>query len=129
MFDIVKEIRRFADEDSDSIGRDVLRRELHRLADRVQESFDAIVAHYQHKVARQAASMAATSNVRLRDTICGVDMASKPSETVYHVSSYSPEMGWWCEYLGPDETEAKKAYKRAKEIYDNVTIEKERKCV
>lgn len=143
MYDIVNEIRRFAYEDSETVGRDILERRLLDYADRVQKTCDAIVAHYDHRIARQAASMAATArlNCQLREmlkkaetqkqapktVVVGVDLASKPSETVYHVSSYSPEMGWFCEYLGTDEEKAKEAYAKAKRLYDKVDFEKEQK--
>lgn len=61
-FEVVKSIRRFADEDSETIGRDVLRRELHNFADKVDETIDAVVVHYNRRIAMQAKVMAETAD-------------------------------------------------------------------
>lgn len=85
MYNIANEIHRFADEESDTIGRDVLRRKLHQFADKAQATCEAIEANYQHKVARQAASMSATArlNVRLRDMIERMVINFTPTDDDY----------------------------------------------
>lgn len=43
----------------------------------------------------------------------------------WHVSSYSPECGWMCEYDGKDAKEAKSAYLRAKRLYQRASVERD----
>ena len=52
-------------------------------------------------------------------------IAKKSAKKVkYHVSSYSPEMGWFCEYDGYEKKKADETYERCKKTYPNVTFEK-----
>lgn len=68
-FEVVRKIHEFADFDCEIIGRDVLRRELHKFADKVDDTIDAIIAHYNRRIAKQAGVMAETAerNVKQKE--------------------------------------------------------------
>ena len=51
-------------------------------------------------------------------------MAKTSKKAHWHVASYSPEMGWFGEYDGTDEKEARRAYRECKKIYPKAVIEK-----
>ena len=42
----------------------------------------------------------------------------------WHVASYTSEMGWFVEYDGTDEKEARRVYRECKKIYPKAVIEK-----
>ena len=51
-------------------------------------------------------------------------MAKTSEKAYWHVASYSPEMGWFGEYDGTDEKEARRVYRECKKIYPKAVIEK-----
>ena len=61
-FQVSKDIRRFAYEDSQTIGRDILFRRLIGFADKVDETIDDIIAYYNRRIAKQAGVMAETAD-------------------------------------------------------------------
>lgn len=73
-FKVVRDIHHFADCDSDTIGRDVLWRQLHMFADKVDETIDAIIAEYDRRIAKQAGVMAETAerNCKLKKRLDAV---------------------------------------------------------
>ena len=81
-FQVSKDIRRFADEDSETIGRDILRRKLHCLADKVDETIDNIIAHYGRRIAKQAGVLAETAdgNVSLKKRVSDLQRRLKVAE-------------------------------------------------
>lgn len=44
---------------------------------------------------------------------------------LWHVSSCSIDMGWWCEYHGYDAKAARAAFDKAKKIYPRATVERD----
>lgn len=67
----VREIRRYIDENIDTVGRDVLRREINRMLDRVNRASDNQYSEYQRHLEAQAGVMADTAarNVRLEEEL------------------------------------------------------------
>lgn len=61
-FEVVRKIHEFADFDCETVGRDVLGRELHNFADKVDDTFDSIIAHYNRRIAKMAGVMAETAD-------------------------------------------------------------------
>lgn len=70
-FRVVQDIRRFACEDSGTVGRDMLRRRLDDFANRVDETIDSIIDSYNQRIAKQAGVLAETAdgNVRLKEAV------------------------------------------------------------
>lgn len=55
--DILRKMRDFAETDSQSIGRDVLRREIHNFADRIEAAHNREVAELRKENARLRAAL------------------------------------------------------------------------
>lgn len=65
-FECVKDIRRWSDENIESVGRDILRAQAHKLADSVSETIDKICRHYDSRIAKQAGVLAETADRNVR---------------------------------------------------------------